>query len=318
MKIALFMCGETRSFNVDGKFQLLKLKNVIESTGHTLDCYGLHWDDCDYPDQDVVKFKQIKTVSQQIIREWVERDIENRAIANIGYARERWEQLYDMDLNKIPYDELVYSSYTSLGQVIGGWMALQMIPQEYDLYIRWRWDCSITVGNFTHGEVIFDYVRQTYGCKDFEEVKNILIDPRLRGFVLQLEEFHNENSEYVGALALGTSVVSKTAAMSTIDDVFFVFSKRIKDKIDALDMWNFFGEFLSKYDFEWRPDSHNLWTNPIIDDLDENIKLAVPDIIGFTRTSERETEELRYKAYWDKYERTYGKPVLGKATCDPW
>ena len=122
----------------------------------------------------------------------------------------------------------------------------------------------------------------------------------------------------VGALALGTSVVSKTAAMSTIDDVFFVFSKRIKDKIDALDMWNFFGEFLSKYDFEWRPDSHNLWTNPIIDDLDENIKLAVPDIIGFTRTSERETEELRYKAYWDKYERTYGKPVIGKASCDPW
>lgn len=318
MKIALFMSGETRCFNSGSKYDLLKLKNAIEEHGHTLDCYGIHWDDCEYPDQDVVQFKEIKTVSQQIIREWVEKDIENRAISNIGYARERWEELYDMDIDKIPYDELVYSSYTSLGQVIGGWIAMQMIPPEYDLYIRWRWDCSVTVGNFTHGERIFDYVLQTYGCEGYEEVKNILIDPRLQGFVLQLEEFLSENSENVGALALGTSIVSRTAEESTIDDVFFVLSNRIKNKIDALDIWDFFGKFLAKYDFQWRPDSHNLWTNPIIYDLEENFKTTVPDIIGFTRTSERQTEELRYKAYWDKYERTYGKPVIGKASCDPW
>lgn len=304
MKVALCYSGETRSFNNSGKHHLLVLKQAFEKFGHTLDCYGIHWDDCDYPDQDVVQFKEIKTVSQQIIREWVEQDLPGRAIVNNGYAYERFSSLYNLEFDKIPRDELVYSSYTSLGQVIGGWMSLQLPKDDYDLYIRWRWDGCLSIES---SKSFYNYLKDS----------NINVDTMLQHLLfLSISKFEDlaNNTGWIGG-SEGVSILTSPNSLIrnnyiTLDDPFMAIKPILKQRISDVDVLDYFSEFLGRYkNFSDRPDTHSLWSEPLIRDMGATYSFYPLQIFGFHRNKPLQTFEGRYKSYWDKYERIYGKPA---------
>lgn len=299
MKVAICYSGETRSFNQVGKYDLKKLIEAFNDFGHDVDCYGVHWDDCEYPDQDVVEFKEIKTISQQIIRDWVEADLPGRAIVNNAYAYNRFSDMYNLDFNKIPHDELVYSTFTSLGQVIGGWLSLQMPKDTYDLYIRWRWDGCLSL----EPNKAYDSYAKGFG-------RNIIMQHLLYLCIAKFEDLANRSgwiggSDGINMLTSPNSLIRHKYI--TLDDPFIVFNPEIKRNIDNLDVWDYFSKFLGSYkDFTNRPDTHGLWSEPLIRDLGAMVSFYPLQLFGFHRLDHLQTSAGRYQSYWEKYEKIYG------------
>lgn len=129
MKIALCISGESRDFN---KFHAPEtiITRLMEK-GHHVDVFGHTWTHCDIPNStDVINFKDLLIEDQDsIISKWVLEDPEKRG----------WPGDYNSQ------EEMLERTKARCGQHVSGIKCLQMPnTDDYDVFIRWRWDLMIS------------------------------------------------------------------------------------------------------------------------------------------------------------------------------
>ena len=134
MKIALCISGETREYNK--YFAPTSLIQYLRSKGCTVDIYGHTWSDCVVPEEtDTIKFKELLIEDQAIIDRWVDKNPNKHGWDTPRPANMQADEWFG---------RLYHNTRIHIGQHIGGIHCLRMPDEnEYDLYVRWRWDLEL-------------------------------------------------------------------------------------------------------------------------------------------------------------------------------
>lgn len=193
MKIALCISGETRHYNK--YFGPEVFITWLMSHGHSVDVFGHTWTHCDVPSSsDIIRFKELLIEDQDtVISNWVLENPEKR-----GWPGDFKDQA-----------EMLNKTKAKCGQHVGGIKSLQMPnTEDYDVFIRWRWD--LTINN------------------DVLNGKMYMLDdlwlPKL--------EFTRTRSEPVGI----TSCLSwLTAEYPSIEDTHYIFNKSAHKNLKQID-----------------------------------------------------------------------------------
>ena len=135
MKIALCISGETREYNK--YFAPTSLVQYLRSKGCTVDIYGHTWSHCIAPEEtDTIKFKELLIEDQaDIIDRWVDENPNKH-----GWDTPRFAHMHADEW----FGKLYHNTRMHIGQHVGGFHSLRMPDEnEYDLYVRWRWDLAL-------------------------------------------------------------------------------------------------------------------------------------------------------------------------------
>jgi len=234
MKISICVSGQTRSWNDHPSNNLQYFISVLEQMGHTVNVVGHTWDNCDTPTQDLVQFKNIELNNSSMIDDWIKQDWHNRVIIDndlCDYFEYAPQNNNNDDTDFPPRDDMAYDripeyirndmlewSRNEYAQHISGWKSFQLADSDSDIYLRWRWD------------LIFNTLNRFVDEDDYKNNINYWTD--------HLNDLFTYASNHMTAdfYFCGSSVLL-TDGEAIVDDQYFIFTNKAKQKIDNIDIF---------------------------------------------------------------------------------
>lgn len=235
MKIAICLSGETRDWDDYSSKNLAHFISNLEANGHEVDCFGHTWSHCKPPSQKSVKLKKSIIENQKVIEDWVMGDWEKRLTFNNEICEDMEYNPMDhhgYDHSKIQYknvsDEMVEKILDyccrGYGQHISGWKSFQLADEGYDLYVRWRWD------------LIFCKDDESNHMSDYKKVIDFW-QPFIEVAFKALSTTSFSDAQDIGVAFTGNAIVKK-ANHACIDDLFMIFTPKVKSIIDTIDIYD--------------------------------------------------------------------------------
>jgi hypothetical protein len=256
MKITICISGQTRSWGEYPSKNLGYFVSQLEQLGHTVDVVGHTWsyrnEPFQYPSQDIVQFKKLVVDDQVVIEDWVKQDWTKRIVIDNEMRRffdysmdDQEESTKKLEYNNLSTDQindmLIYTR-SQIGQHISGWKSFQLADNDSDIYLRWRWD------------LIFSTVNAHVDEEDYKNNIDYWI------------EYLNDLFTYAtkidtGFHFCGEQIHLESSSSVIVDDQYFIFTNKAKQKIDNIDIFNAIDTYArdNEYDCE-RGGYHFLWT----------------------------------------------------------
>jgi hypothetical protein len=274
MKIALCIAGETRDYNTF--FGPDTIITHLMENGHTVDIFGHTWNHCEKPVEDIFKFKRLLIEDQlKVIEDWVNGYPEKRQFAYWDHENDGYGPLEDIEVTR-----------AKIGQHVSGWKSLQM-PEtnEYDLFLRWRWDLKLEWN-------------QTWLTLPGQQKRDPSIQPHdktlLESKIPVIKEMFNQWVDYVATkddlpviLTDGHGWVGEYSW--TIQDTHFFLNKSAHKNIKNTE-W---GPAIQKvWNETSKCSSHMLWNHLLIKAAKCVIRQSLPNATAFTSIERHNVNEL--------------------------
>lgn len=142
IRIAVMLSGETRNYNTVGDRQHPQyFVNILKEYYDTVDVYGTTWSHCEPPDPTKLALKQFVQIDQSVIDEWVMEDFMYR-----GWNHDSWNPNNRLDQlgSELFVDTVLTKTRAAYGQHWIGFESFAMPDvNEYDIFIRFRWDLGL-------------------------------------------------------------------------------------------------------------------------------------------------------------------------------
>lgn len=292
MRIAICIGGETRDYNDDPSNNLEYLVNRLRGDGHIVDVYGHTWAHCDLPRRDRVQFKDLQIEDQSIIDEWTHQDWINRLHLNKNLADEfnynhdfhdNFDSdklaIHNLDIDSIKRIEM--STRAGYAQHISGWKSFQLVNDDYDVYLRWRWDLIFIQRYFSEntdhysGAIEFYY---PFFVKALREINDI--------------SYSSADDDRLNFMFNGNTLIHGCYNIC-VDDAYFAFTHRAKQSIDSINIFDALADRFSvspeeDYDTSHtKAVAHTLWSWLILDKLDSEGVVRFPACAEITYRDER-------------------------------
>lgn len=273
MKIALCIAGETREYN--SFFGPDTLITHLMEAGHTVDIFGHTWDHCEKPIEDMFKFKKLVIEDQlKIVEDWVNKNPEQRLY-------NEWDHENDCDGPL----ETIEVTRAKIGQHVSGLKSLQM-PEtdDYDLFIRWRWDLKIEWNQQWIDKDAVNKPAAIYNADLYSrDYRNTVVKFMYDQWVNYLE---NRNQI---PMVITDSIGWVGLHNWAIQDTHFLLNKLAHKNIKNL---NWETEIAQVWNETSKCSSHMLWNHLLIRQAKCMIRQSLPNVTVFTSMKEHKINEL--------------------------
>jgi hypothetical protein len=233
MKITICISGETRDWNNYPSKNLGYFITRLTELGHQVKVVGHTWSHCEQPLQHHVTFDKLVIDDQVMIEEWVKEDwIHRLSISEEVAERFNYDDDDDFEYDNLSNDdqyELAYWCRHAYGQHISGYKSFQLADNDADLYIRWRWDL---IFNKLQIDVIEDEYKDNIDY--WMQYLNDLFEQ-----CAMLESSSSDGTD----VHFGGSTIVHGLNNICVDDTFFAFTSRAKERIDLLDIFDAIHEY---------------------------------------------------------------------------